>query len=379
MLDGPDGASLANWQTPPHNRSAFHHVGEFIASAGIANDPAHVSALVRRPRVAGQSLGRHMFLDATATDAMVVLVDGKIAFESYRNGNDAHTPHILMSATKAVVGLLAGLLQHAGELDSDAPVSHYVPEIAQTPYQGATIRHLLDMRTGVALNSVQLRAYQAATNWVPAEPHEAGADLRTWFSQLSGPGARHGGNFRYVSANTDLLGWAIERATGQSVASLLSTRLWKPMGAEHGAFVTVDRQGLARCTGGLCATARDFARVGQLLLDGGVRDSRVVVPGALINDLWTGGDPEAWRKGEWARAFAPIAQNMRYRSGWYVIDDAPGTLFAMGIHGQNLFIDRTNRIVMAKFSSWPKPIDSAALGLTHKAFGILQRGRGTLF
>ncbi len=366
-------ATLQNWQSAPHSRWAFHHVDKLMPTGTIDNDPVRIAPLPAAARPLGMAVGREAFLKATATDAIVVLNDGEVVFESYRRGNDARTPHILMSASKAVIGLLAGVLQHEGAVDLEAPVQRYVPEVEGTVYQSATLRHLLDMRSGAVFDAERQRAYDAATHWVPTGPGEADANLKSFFAGARGPDGRHGGPFRYVSANTDLLGWALERATGESVATLLSTRLWQPMGAERPARITLDRQGQARATGGLCTTARDLARLGQLMLDDGRRGDLQVLPPALIDELQTGGDPEAWRTGQWAAAFAPIAKNIRYRNGWYSVADEPSVLFAMGIHGQNLFVDRRRRLVMAKFSSWKQPIDNLSLWLTHKAFARLQR------
>jgi CubicO group peptidase (beta-lactamase class C family) len=360
-------ATLQNWQSAPHSRWAFHHVDKLMPSATIGNDPDRIAPLPVAAKRLGMSIGREAFLKATATDAIVVLRDGEVVFESYRRGNDARTPHILMSASKAVIGLLAGVLQHEGAVDLEAPVQRYVPEVEGTVYHSATLRHLLDMRSGAVFDAARQRAYDAATHWVPTGPGEDGANLKTFFAEARGADGQHGGPFRYVSANTDLFGWALERATGESVATLLSTRLWQPMGAERPARITLDRAGQAR------ATARDLARLGQLLVDDGRRGDVQIVPAALIDELLTGGDPEAWRTGQWAAAFAPIAKDIRYRNGWYSVADEPSVLFAMGIHGQNLFVDRKRRLVMAKLSSWKQPIDNLSLWLTHKAFARLQR------
>ena len=137
------------------------------------------------------------------------------------------------------------------------------------------------------------------------------------------------------------------------------------MGAADGAYLTVDRKGLARCTGGICATARDLARVGQLILDDGRLGDQIVVPKEWLDDVMQGGDRQAWAHGEWAQLFT--YKSMSYRNGWYVIDDEPKTQFAMGIHGQNLFVDHTNRIVIAKLSSQGIPFDLPACLLTHRA------------
>ena len=373
---GPGKADRSNWRSPLHSRWAFRHIDEIIPTAPIENDPSDISELVEANERSSGALLPKLLLNAIRTDAVVVLRDGKLLFEWYARGNNAHTPHILMSATKAVIGLLAGMLHQTGDLDLDAEVSIYVPEIATTLYRGATLRNLLDMRARIPLEPEQQRAYEVATNWQPAAGGEQGADLVSFLQGLTAPHQAHGGPFSYISANTDLLGWAIERATGQTIAALLSARLWKPMGAEDRAYITLDRKGLARCAGGLCATARDFARLGQLIVDNGQRGARQIVPAPVISDITDNGDADAWKNGEWGKSFASISTNMRYRSGRYLVDDQPKTMFAMGIHGQNLFIDRAHRIVVAKLSSWKQRIDYVPLWATHRGFERLQRKLG---
>ena len=370
-LESP--ADLWNWRVRPYSRWAFRNVPKIIRSAVVANEPNDVWALERTAKLARGSLAQRLVLQATSTDAIVVLIDGKIVFESYEHGNDEHTPHILMSATKSVVGLVLGILGSKGAINLEAPVTQYVPEVSETAYRNATIRDLMDMRSGVELSEAEERACRIAAGWDPVSEGEAPQSLHQWFAHLAVPVAPAGGPFRYISANTDLLGWAVERATGASFASLVSDLLWKPMGAEHDAYLTLDREGSPRCTGGLCATARDFARIGQLVVQNGLRGTREIVPAAVIDDIATNGDAEAWRTGQWGKAFGSISKNMNYRSGWYVINDDPQLLFAMGIHGQNLFVDRRNRIVIAKFSSWSESTDYVALPLTHFTIDRLRR------
>jgi CubicO group peptidase (beta-lactamase class C family) len=165
----------------------------------------------------------------------------------------------------------------------------------------------------------------------------------------------------------------IERATGRSFASLVGALLWKPMGASGETFITVDAKGAPRCTGGFCATLRDFARLGQLVLSEGARDSHQIVPADWIEDIRHNGDADAWREGQWAASFAAISRNMHYRGGWYVINDMPQLMFAMGIHGQNLFVDAANQMVIAKVSSWAQPVEGQSIWLTHKAVSEFAR------
>ena len=89
-----------------------------------------------------------------------------------------------------------------------------------------------------------------------------------------------------MSTNTDLLGWILERASGIRFADLLSDLLWRPMGAQCAAYITVDRLGAPRCAGGICTTSMDLARVGQLIVQNGRRDGKPIIPAAWIEDIW---------------------------------------------------------------------------------------------
>jgi CubicO group peptidase (beta-lactamase class C family) len=377
---GPKQANLANWRHSPFSRWAFRNIRDILPVADIAPSIDAVAPLPVRLRSfdefrlsgeGGVTLGLDDVLRATATDGIVILHDGRIVFEAYDHGLTPHAPHIIMSATKSIVGLVTGILQASGDLDVDAPVTRYLPDMAATAYAGTTLRQLLDMRTGVEFDARTLRAYAVATNWDPLQDGETTQGLHAFFQSLKSPHKPHGGPFKYVSANTDLLGWAIERATGKSFAALVSDLLWKPMGAEDAAYITLDNEGLPRCTGGLCTTVRDLARVGLLMLMGGRHDGRQVIPSSWLDDIADHGDRNAWKQGEFAAGFG--GRDMSYRSGWYVINDDPKTLFAMGIHGQNLFVDQANRLVIAKLSSQHAPIDPGAMALTHRAVAEIRR------
>jgi hypothetical protein len=377
----PDGrVTLANWRTAPFNRWAFHHVREIVPSADIPNDPAAplsspLGAVdlgrLRIDRDGGPALGLDEFLDETGTDGLVIVHHGRLVFEHYANGMTAESPHILMSVSKSLLGLLAGVLAARGALEPDRLVTDLVPEVAGTAYQGATIRHLLDMRAGVAFDEDYLAtagpiiAYRKAGGWNPLEPGDTPADLRSFNQELTKSAGPHGGPFNYVSPNTDLLGWVIERATRERYADLMSELLWKPMGAARGAYITVDRLGAPRCAGGVCTTVRDLARVGQLIVQGGARGGTQILPASWIDDITRNGDPDAWAAGNGAGYFPGLP--IRYRSKWYVQDGEPPMLFGFGIHGQNLFVDRTHGIVIAKVSSQALPIDTARIALTMRA------------
>ena len=125
------------------------------------------------------------------------------------------------------------------------------------------------------------------------------------------------------------------------------------MGAARSAYITVDRLGAPRAAGGICATVRDLALVGQLIGNGGTRGGNQVLPRAWFDDIAAGGDPQAWSAGDFA-AYLPGA---RYRSKWYIDDRDGRLLFGLGIHGQYLFVDAERQLVVAKVSSEELPLD----------------------
>lgn len=364
--------TLANWRTAPFNRWGFQHVRELIPSADIANDPRRARELAVERRGldlriepdSGEPLTLEQFLLATDTDALVILHRGRLIAEHYANGMTFETPHILMSVSKSMMGLLFGSLG----IDAERPVAEFVPEVRATAYADAKVRHLLDMRAGVAFEEDYLATsgtiveYRKATGWNALGPGDAPGDLHSFYQVLKGRDGSHGGRFHYISTNSDLLGWVIERATGRRYADLMSEHLWKPIGAERSAYITVDRFGAPRCAGGMCTTARDLARVGQWMIEH---------PSPWIEDLERNGDRKAWDSGSFATYFSGMP--IHYRSQWYVLHGGSPLIFALGIHGQNLFIDRGNELVIAKFSSQAMPLDAPRIALTMRAVSEIRK------
>jgi CubicO group peptidase (beta-lactamase class C family) len=365
--------TLANWRQAPHNRWAFHHVRELIPTADIPNDRRRVRELAATPRPfeirvepdSGEALTLAQFLAETQTDGFIVVHRGEVLAEHYSNGMSPETPHILMSVSKSMLGLLFGALG----IDANRFVADLVPEVAETAYRGATLRHLLDMRTGVAFNEDYLATtgpiveYRKASGWNALAPGELPSDLHSFYRHLRERDRPHGGLLNYISPNSDLLGWAIERAAGRPYAELMSQHIWKPLGAEYSAYITVDRLGAARAAGGMCVTLRDLARVGQWMIE--------QQPSSWLRDIEAGGERAAWDSGTLAAYYPGLP--IRYRSQWYILEGEAPLIFALGIHGQNLFIDRRNELVIAKLSSQALPLDAARIGLTMRAVSQLRK------
>lgn len=376
--------TLGNWRKPPFNRWAFKHVQEIVPAAEIANDPRHVRDLPSRPldfsgfRVdaGGEMLDLATFLERTDTDGLVVLHDGGIVQEYYGDGMQPSTPHIMMSVSKSVLGLVTGILVERGVLKLDALVTDWIPEVRKTAYAGATLRDLLDMRAGILFDEDYLASagpiieYRKAQGWDPLGPGDKPSDLRSFFGLLVETDGAHADRFHYVSPNTDLMGWVIERAAGERYADLVSDCLWRPMGAERSAYITVDRLGAPRCAGGFCATTRDLARLGLLIAEGGKYAGRQIVPAAWLADISTAGDVQAWNAGDFLKYFPGMP--IHYRSKWYVLHGEAPMIFGVGVFGQNLFVDPKNRIVIAKFSSQALPMDEERILLTMRGIEAMR-------
>ena len=370
-----DQVSLANWRNRPFNAWAFHHVREIVPSADIANaaddiwqfaqQPDDLSSLAFTHCGADYSLDR--FMSETATDGMVILHRGKVIVERYANGMNAATPHILMSVSKSVTGLVAGCAVAKGALDPEQRVTSIIPEMRDSVYADTTVRHVLDMRVGLLFDENYLATsgpiveYRKATGWNPLGPNETPSDLRTFLTSLKDRSGADGGPFHYVSPNSDLLGWILERATGMRFADLMSEHLWQPLGAQRPAYVTVDRFGAPRCAGGICMTVMDLARIGQLMLQRGQRNGVPIIPAAWIDDIFGNGDSVAWANGDLAPYFGN--RSMHYRNKWYVDRDRR-TAMGLGIHGQHVFVDRAQDLVIAKVSSQTSPLDADLTELT---------------
>jgi CubicO group peptidase (beta-lactamase class C family) len=366
--------TLANWQDPPFNRWAFRHMGELIPSQPI---PAgrHLDGALRPsgrrlgdppvPRLDGSTATVAEVFAGTFTDALVVLHDGQLVAESYAPGMTAATRHLLMSVSKSIVGCVTGVLAGQGLLHPGDEVTAYVPEVRGSGYEGATIRNLLDMRTGVAFRDAytvpdaEVRVMERSMGWRPAQPGDPPGTYP--YLVTLGRAGPHGGEFCYRSADADMLGWVCERASGVRMADLISTLIWQPVGAERDAEITCDPLGSAVHDGGISATARDLARFGQMVLGNGTSGGRVVVPGTWLADAST-------PRPDVREAFASTDHEAVLPGGWYRNQfwfvpgrDGGPVFLSLGIHGQLLYVNRPAATVVVKMSSWPRAQNVAYL------------------
>ena len=279
------------------------------------------------------------------TDGLIVLHRGRIVTERYENGMTPATPHLLQSVSKSFAGVLAGIVAERGQLDVDGLVTDHVSDLAGSSFEGATVRDVLDMRTGTAYDETytdrdaDVCITEQLGAWRPARPGRTAVNLYEQIAQLENDGP-HGVAFRYRSILTDLLGWILERSTGLRYADLLSRELWSKLGAEQDSEITIHR-GVTMPSGGMSATLRDLARFGQMMLQGGQLGGRRIVPEAWALDSRTGdaASRAAFEQGE-LRKDMP---GWLYRSKWWVQDAERGIHMALGIHGQTIWLAPSGR------------------------------------
>ena len=349
----------------PQSRWSFSHFRELGPTRAVRRGSS-VAELPRAPRddldalpfetlVTRQAMTWGQSLAANFTDGIVVLHRGHVVFERYFGALQPDDQHIAFSVTKSLVGLLAACLVHDGLLDEQAPVSHWVPELAGSAFADATLRHLLDMTTGLDYSedyadpAAQIHQHARAGGMLAREPGYAGPDSFYQYLQTVRPLGAHGRGFAYKTVNTDTLGWVIRRATGRGLAELLSERLWQPLGAEQEAYFMLDSHGTEFAGGGLNTALRDLARVGEMMRLDGHFNGRQVVPAAVVADIRRGADPA-----HFAQAGYALLPGWSYRNMWWVTHNAHGAYCARGVHGQLVYIDPSAEMVIARYASHPQ-------------------------
>lgn len=364
----------------PYTAWTYQHVRELYPTRAVARGGAVSPLLERKQDISalavelpdGRTVPWAEYERLTYTDAQIVLHRGRIVSESYANNMKPETAHLMFSMTKSFVGLIAELLIAEGKLDETAKVTTYVPELADSAWAPATIRDLLDMRDGVAFNEnyadpkADVHIYARSWGWGPAAP-DAPRGVFEALPALKARSGEPGGPFIYRSAATDALGWAVVRAANQSLASLVSERIWQPLGVEHDGSWALDLAGQEIAAAGLNMTARDLARFGEMLRNDGRWNGRQIVPAAVVAKIKAGGDRAAYAAGR------PSSSRLgwSYRSQFWVSHDANGSFNLFGVAGQRVYIDPKNEIVIVRFGTQPELSNSRMQALHDAAYAAV--------
>ncbi|AHF88028.1 6-aminohexanoate-dimer hydrolase (plasmid) [Rhizobium leguminosarum bv. trifolii WSM1689] len=352
-----------DWDRAPWNRWTFQHVRDLLPTTKVwrgAGPASLLSADLRDIDVItfaamGEAHTIGSFLETSYADGFLVLHGGKIVAERYLNGMTPHTQHLSQSVAKSVVGTVAGILIGRGVVDPAASLTHYLPELEATAYRGATVQHVLDMTSGVVFDETytapdsHMAQLDVASGWKNGRNPNWHTNIWDLVLSLKDLECPHGTSFRYRSIETDVLSFALERATATPLAELVSRELWAPMGAEEDAYFTVDAAGYALGDGGFNATLRDYARFALLHLRGGEIDGRRVVPTEWIAGTRFGAD---------SKLFGGIYQEVlpagAYHNQFWIEDTSRGVYMARGVFGQLIYIDPGADFAAVLLSSWPE-------------------------
>ena len=366
----------------PRTRWSFSHVRETVPTANVwrgagaasplpsGTSPVQIEAVTFKPLGGDQTLNFAQMISGTYTDGILVMHRGKVVYEKYFGALTPERPHIAMSVTKSFVGTLAAILADEGKLDPAAPVTRYIPELKDTAYGDATVRQVMDMTVGVHYSEnyadpkAEIWDYARAGGMLTQGQNYTGPKSFYEFLVTLKKEGEHGDAFAYKTVNAEVLAWILRRASNQSLADLLSEKIWRRIGAEQDAYFMVDRISTESGGGGLNTVLRDLARFGETMRnDGRASNGQQAIPKAVVEDIRRGGDPA-----KFVKAGYPLLQGWSYRDMWWVSHNPHGAYMARGIHGQSIYVDPKAEMVIVRYAAHPVAANGANDPLTLPAF-----------
>ena len=352
------------WDRTPWNRWSFQHIREILPTTEVWRGtgaswllPEAENNLDELEFVNQQNQSTTLleWLTDNYADGIAVSHRGTLVYERYLNRMTQRTLHLSQSMAKSVTSAVAGILVGRGQLDPEEKITSYLPELKETAWNGATLRHALDMTSGVryiedyeALDS-DIAVTDVASGWrTPQQGIPTFACIWDQIISLNQTTRPHGVRFEYRSIETDVIAHCMERITGTRLAELISHELWQPLGAEESACFTVDGIGYPLADGGFNATLRDYARFGQMLCNRGVGNGRQIVPSEWISDTFAA-DPSLF-----GEPFNSGFENGAYRNQFWIRDIHRQVIMARGVFGQLIYVDMDNDLVVTRLASWPE-------------------------
>ena len=367
----------------PELRWAWSNIRQLVPTVNVWRGAGPASVLPRAEQDIGGSAsvtmdGRPMtfarMLEETYADGVAVLHRGRLIYERYFGALKPHKPHIAMSVTKSFTGTLAGMLVSEGKIDPQAPITEYIPELKASAFGDARVHEAMDMTTGLEYTEVytdknsDVWGLRRANGMAPIPPGYEGATNIFDFLCGQKKQGEHGKAFAYKTVNSDVLAFICRRASGMTLADLLSERIWAPMGAEEDAHYHVDRIGIESGGGGLSTTLRDLARFGETIRNHGQFNGRQIVPAHVVEDIARGGDPAKFKPAGYT-----TLPGASYRNQWWVTHNAHGAFMARGVHGQGIYIDPKAEMVIARYASHPAAGNAANDPVTLPAYMALAK------
>jgi CubicO group peptidase (beta-lactamase class C family) len=292
------------------------------------------------------------YLARNPATGLLVARGETILIERYQYGRNDRHRFTSWSMAKTVTSMLVGIAIAEGHIRSvDDPAAAYVPALANTEYGRTSLRHLLQMSSGVRFveeyTGVDDVSRLAADTF--RQVGSGGVDAVTPFNVRAAPS---GTKFSYASVETQVLGLVLRSAVGRPVADYLQEKIWEPMGAEADATWLIDRSGQEVTFCCINAVLRDYARLGLLLAHEGNWRGRQIIPAAWIEDA-THVDPNQTH-------LRPGIATRFFGYGYQVwIFPGERRMFALqGVRGQVIFVDPASRLVMVHIAvrkQWRDP------------------------
>ncbi len=311
----------------------FSHMDAAFLSVPVSRGNGPTSELLYGPETELPDAVNSWISDRTVT-GLVVLKDAKIVYENYFQGTTADDHRISWSVAKSYLSALVGILIAEGKIASlDDPVTEYAPLLKGGAYDGATLRNVLQMSSGVRFDEDYLD-FNSDINRM-GRVLALGGKMDDFAADLSERFIDPGQQWQYVSIDTHIVGMVVRGATGRNIADLLSEKIIAPMGLENAPYYLTDGVGTAFVLGGLNMTTRDYARFGQMFAQGGMWQGNQIVPADWV-----------------AASTTPSAPTSPDQSGygyqwWIPAGAAPGEYMARGIYGQYIYIDTARNVVIA--------------------------------
>lgn len=341
-----NGAAILFW-TPDQQLVGYRKMSK-IAATHVVNRGTHLHVL---PRAAhqilpewtwnGQAMDLDRYVEAARTSGIIVLKDGQVILERYGLGHSDEDLWYSQSISKSLTSILVGAAIKDGYIKSmDELLINYIPELKDSAYDDVTLHQLLTMTSGVNYSEhyTDLRS-DVFCLWSPVI--ESGVDPVVSYMRRLPRAYQPGTKFQYSTADTHLAGILVSNAIGKSLSDYLSEKLWQPYGMEKAAFWTVDSSGYEYAGGGLSMCLRDYARVGQFMLDDGKAGDTQVLPTHWMAEATSAQVtfPPGSRSGD----------RVGYGYFWWIVKDGYA---ATGGCGQRIFVYPKGRVVIAVNSAW---------------------------
>ncbi len=344
--------------------NTFRHIDRVFPSAVVPNG-GHVFPLPRaRAQLRdvsflsdGGTLHLADYVRLNRVAGLLVLKDGQVVLEQYQFGNTPDTKWVSFSVVKSITSTLAAAAIQDGLIGGlDDPVTKYLPQLRGSAYEGATIRNLLQMASGVRWNEAYTDPSSDRRKMLDLQSAQRPGALLQFMATLP-RAAQPGTEWNYNTGETFVLGALVRAAVKRPLSQYLSEKIWSRFAMEQSATWWTESAGGTEFGGsGFAATLRDYGRFGQFVLGGGMADGKQVVPRGWFPDA---GQPK--RVG---------GRQVPYGYMWW--PESGGAFRAFGIFGQSIYINPAQRVVIVVWSAQPKPTGSAQASDNDFFAGVLQ-------